>query len=168
MPLQNYFQWNEHSPHLSGILLGIFWPLLLTTSVCVKSSCLLPCKKTRAIVNAYMPLPKWITFDHYHWLLWLASIIYTTDYFERALSPTCEAIMLMNTLAILRVTFGNFRTLSLTTSACVNLHIDLLLITSNARYRNLLNTIMLMNSLAILLCTLGNFFWPLRLASIFI
>ena len=36
--------------------------------------------------------------------------------------------MLMNTLAILRVTFGNFRTLSLTSSACVNLHIDLRLI----------------------------------------
>ena len=65
--------------------------------------------------------------------------------------------MLINTLAILRGTFGNFWRLSLTTSACVNLHIDLLLITSNARYRNLLNTIMLMNSLAILLCTLGNF-----------
>ena len=69
--------------------------------------------------------------------------------------------MLMNTLVILRVTFGNFRTLSLTTSACVNLQIDLLLdllITSDASYRNLLNTIMLMNSLAILLCTLDNFF----------
>ena len=65
--------------------------------------------------------------------------------------------MLINTLAILRGTFGNFWRLSLTTSACVNLNIDLLLITSNARYRNFLNTIMLMNSLAILLCTLRNF-----------
>ena len=35
-----------------------------------------------------------------------------------------NTIMLMNTLAILRVTFGNFRTLSLTTSFCVNLHIN--------------------------------------------
>ena len=33
--------------------------------------------------------------------------------------------MLMNTLAILRGTFGNFRPLSLTTSTCVNLHRDL-------------------------------------------
>ena len=32
--------------------------------------------------------------------------------------------MLVNTLAILRGTFGNFRPLSLTTSACVNLHRD--------------------------------------------
>ena len=46
----------------------------------------------------------------------------TTDYFERALSPTCEHYNAMNTLTILRGTFGNFRTLSLTTSACVNLH----------------------------------------------
>ena len=68
--------------------------------------------------------------------------------------------MLMKTLAILRVTFNNFRTLSLTSSACVNLHINLRLIISNARYRHLVNTIMLLNTLAILLCTqctLGNF-----------
>ena len=148
----------------------------------------------------YMPLPQWIlslsfgllsvTFDHYHWLLRLASIfIETYHYFERALSPTCEhynvsehsrnpsgyfrcmtfdhyhwllrlasiftetytitsnaryhqllnTIMLMNTLAILRGTFGNFRPLSLTTSACVNLNINLPLITSNAHYSKYLN-----------------------------
>ena len=45
----------------------------------------------------------------------------------------------MNSLAILRGTFGNFRPLSLTTSACVNLHINLLLITSNAHYSKYLN-----------------------------
>ena len=39
---------------------------------------------------------------------------------------TCKStVMLMNTLAILRGTFGNFRPLSLTTSTCVNLHRDL-------------------------------------------
>ena len=65
--------------------------------------------------------------------------------------------MLMTTLAILRGTFGNFRTLSLTTSAYINLHIDLLLITSNARYLQFVNTTMLMNTLAILRGTLGNF-----------
>ena len=36
-----------------------------------------------------------------------------------------NTIMLMNTLAILQGTFGNFRPLSLTTSTCVNLHRDL-------------------------------------------
>ena len=68
-----------------------------------------------------------------------------------------NTLMLMNTLAILRVTFGNFRTVSVTISACVNLHIDLLLITSNPRYLQLVNTIMLMTTLAILRGTFGNF-----------
>ena len=36
-----------------------------------------------------------------------------------------NSVMLMNTLAILRGTFGNFRPLSLTTSTCVSLHRDL-------------------------------------------
>ena len=36
-----------------------------------------------------------------------------------------NSVMLMNTLAILRGTFGNFRPLLLTTSTCVNLHRDL-------------------------------------------
>ena len=36
-----------------------------------------------------------------------------------------NSVMLMNTLAILRGTFGNFRPLSLTTSTCVNLHKNL-------------------------------------------
>ena len=164
-----------------GDTFGIFWPLLLTTSVCVKSSCLLPWKKTGAIVNDYMPLPKWIlsqsfgdTFSNFRPLslttLTCVNHIYYWLLRTRAIA-NLEAIMLMNTLVILRVTFGNFRTLSLTTSACVNLQIDLLLdllITSDACYRNLLNTTMLMNSLAILLCTLHNVFWPLRLLSIFI
>ena len=41
----------------------------------------------------------------------------------------------MNSLGILWGTFGNFRPLSLTTLACVNLYINLPLPTSNARYR---------------------------------
>ena len=113
----------------------------------------------------------------------------------------------MNTLAILRGTFGNIRPLSLTTTTCVNLHRDLpfisyyferalsptcehynvrehpcnpsgyfryhsttiinyfglrqssntLTITSNARYRQLVNIVILRNTLAILWGTFGNF-----------
>ena len=36
-----------------------------------------------------------------------------------------NSVMLMNSLAILRGTFGNFRPLSLTASSCINLHRDL-------------------------------------------
>ena len=71
--------------------------------------------------------------------------------------------MLMNTVAILPGTFGNFRPLSLTTSTYT--------ITWNAHYHPLVNTIMLMNTLAILGGTFGNF-RPLSLttlaASVFI
>ena len=42
------------------------------------------------------------------------------------------AIKLMNTLAILRGTFGNFRPPSMTSSACINLHINLLLLRTRA------------------------------------
>ena len=60
---------------------------------------------------------------------------------------TCKStVMLMNALAILRGTFGNFRPLSLTTSGCVSLYRDLLV-----------NTIMLMSILAILRGTFCNF-----------
>ena len=68
-----------------------------------------------------------VTFDHYHWLLRLASIFietYTITSNARY-RQLVNTIMLMNTLAILRGTFGNFRPLSLTTSTCVNLHRDL-------------------------------------------
>ena len=181
MPLQNYFQWNEHSPHLSGILSASFDHYCWLLRSALNLHVYFHGKKTGAIVNDYMPLPKWIlsqsfgdTFGNFRPLslttLTCVNHIYYWLLRTRAIA-NLEAIMLMNTLVILRVTFGNFRTLSLTTSACVNLQIDLLLdllITSDASYRNLLNTIMLMNSLAILLCTVDNFFWPLRLLSIFI
>ena len=101
-----------------------------------------------------------VTFDLYHWLLWLASVlIYTTDYFERTLSPTCEHY---NVNEHPRNPSGYFRYLSNTivdyfSSAFVNRHINLLLITSNARYCQLVNTIMSMNTLAILWGNFGNF-----------
>ena len=56
-----------------------------------------------------------------------------------------NSVMLMNILAILRGTFGNFRTLETCT------------ITWNARYRQLVNAMMLMNTLEILRGTFGNF-----------
>ena len=135
MPLQNCGQWNEHCPHLSEILSATFdhyrWLLRPAFNLHVY----LPFLRTAAIVNGYMPLSKWIlspsfrvlsvTFDHYHWLLRLASIFietYTITWNARY-RQLVNTIMLMNTLAILRGTFGNFRPLSLTTSACVNLHI---------------------------------------------
>ena len=68
-----------------------------------------------------------VTFDHDRWLLRLESIFlenYTITWntrYRELLNP----VMLMNTVAILRGTFGNFRQLSLTTSTCVNLHRDL-------------------------------------------
>ena len=68
-----------------------------------------------------------VTFDHYPWLLRLASIFiktYTITWNARY-RQLVNTIMLKNTLAILRGTFGNFRPLSSTTSACVSLHRDL-------------------------------------------
>ena len=82
-----------------------------------------------------------VTFDHYHWLLRLASIFietYTITWNARY-RQLVNNIMLIDTLAILRGTFGDFRPLSLTTSACVNLNINLSLITSNAHYSKYLN-----------------------------
>ena len=64
--------------------------------------------------------------------------------------------MLMDTLAILRGTFGNFRPPSLTTSACVSLHRDIYHYLERA-LSQFVNTIMLMNTLAILRGTFGNF-----------
>ena len=74
-----------------------------------------PCNQSFGILS--------VTFDHYHWLLWLASVFietYTITW-NALYRQLGNAIMLMDTLAILRGTFGNFRPLSLTTSACVNL-----------------------------------------------
>ena len=53
-------------------------------------------------------------------------------------------------------TFGNFRPLSLLLRLA-SIFIETCTITSNARYRQLVNTIMLVNTLAILRGTFGNF-----------
>ena len=53
-------------------------------------------------------------------------------------------------------TFGNFRPLSLLLRLA-SIFIETCTITSNARYRQLVNTIMLVNTLAILRSTFGNF-----------
>ena len=68
-----------------------------------------------------------VTFDHYRWLLRLASIFIKTYIitWNARYRQLVNTIMLMNSLAILRGTFGNFRPLSSTTSACVSLHRDL-------------------------------------------
>ena len=130
MPLQNCVQWNEDSPHLSGILSATFW-LSLTFSACVKSWCLLTISTNRRYRKCLYTYSRHlsgvlsVTFDHYHWLLRLASIFietYTITWNARY-RQLVNTIMLMNTLAILRGTFGNFRPLSLTTSACINIRI---------------------------------------------
>ena len=106
-------------------------------------------------------------------------------YFERALSLTCEHYnvnehphnpsgyfsvtfdqhrcllrLALIFIGILRGTFGNFRPLSFTTSACVNLERHLPSLRTYhyfARYRQLGNIVMSMNTLEILRGTFGNF-----------
>ena len=98
------------------------------------------------------------TFDHYRWLLRLASIFlenYTITWNARY-RQLVNAIMLMNTVVILRgtsVTFDHYRWLLRLASIFIKTYT----ITWNARYRQLVNTIMLMNTLAILRGTFGNF-----------
>ena len=109
-----------------------------------------------------------VTFDHYHWLLRLASVFIETCTItsNARYRQLVNTIMLMNTLAILRGTFGNFRPLSLTTSTCVNLHRDL--------YHYLERALSLTcewtssQSLGVRSVTSDHYHWLLRLASIFI
>ena len=167
MPLQNCGQWNEHCPHLSGILSATFdhyrWLLRPAFNLHVY----LPFLRTAAIVNGYMPLSKWIlspsfgvvsvTFDHYHWLLRLASIFigtYTITWNARY-RQLVNTIMLMNALAILRGYFQKFSTTIIDYFA-LRQSSKTLTITSNARYRQLLNIVILMSTLAILRGTFGN------------
>ena len=151
---------------------GNFGPLSLTTSTCVNVHRDLYHYLERALsptckhynVNEHPRNPSGyfsVTFDHYHWLLRLASR-HLPRYRQLA-----NIVMLMNTLAILRGTFGNFRPLSLTTTTCVNLHRDLPLTFDHyhwllrfalrhlPRYRQLVNIVMLMNTLAIF----RGYFW---------
>ena len=150
MPLQIAFSEMNTLPIFRGYFRQLF-PLSLTSSACVKSSCLLTISTDEPAL-LYMPLPQWIlspsfggTLGNFRPLSLTTSTCVNLHrdlyhYFERALSPTCEHyVMLMDTLAILRGTFGDFWPLSLTTSVCVNLHINLLLITSNAHYSKYLN-----------------------------
>ena len=131
-------------PIFRGYFRQLF-PLSLTSSACVKSSCLLTISKNRRYRKCYMPLSKWmpwpsfgVTFGNFRPLVSVFIETYTITWNARY-RQLVNTIMLMNTLAILRGTFGNFRPLSLTTSACVNLNINLPLITSNAHYSKYLN-----------------------------
>ena len=114
-----------------GDTFGNFWPLLLTSSACVKSSCLLTISKNRRYRKCYMPLSKWmpwpsfgVTFGNFRPLVSVFIETYTITWNARY-RQLVNTIMLMNTLAILRGTFANFRPLLLTTSTCVSLHRDL-------------------------------------------
>ena len=120
-------------PPSVGDTFGNFRPLSLTSSACVKSSCLLTISTNRRYhkclytYSCHLSGVLSVTFDHYHWLLRVASILietYTITSNARY-RQLLNTIMLVNTLAILRGTFCNFRPLSLTTSACANLHRDL-------------------------------------------
>ena len=113
---------------------GNFRPLLLTTSTCVNLHRDLYHYLERALsptsehynVNNTLAIPRG-TFDLYHWLLWLASVLIETCTITRnaRFCQLVNAMMLMNTLEIRRGTSGNFPPLSGTTSACVSLHTDL-------------------------------------------
>ena len=104
-----------------------FRPLSSTTSACVSLHRDLYHYLERALsptcerynVNEHPRNPS----GYYGWLLWLASIFlenYTITWNARY-RQLVNAIMLINNLAILRGTFGNFWPLSLTTSTCFNL-----------------------------------------------
>ena len=130
MPLQIAFSETNTPPIFRGTFSN-FWPLSSTSSAYVKSSCLPTISTSRRYRKCLYTYSRHfsgvlsVTFDHYSWLLRLASIFIetctiTSNVRYRQLVNT---IMLMNTLAILRGTFGNFRPLSLTPLACVNLNI---------------------------------------------
>ena len=104
-----------------------FRPLSSTTSACVSLHRDLYHYLERALsptcerynVNEHPRNPS----EYYSWLLRLASIFlenYTITWNARY-RQLVNAIMLINNLAILRGTFGNFWPLSLTTSTCFNL-----------------------------------------------
>ena len=130
MPLQIVFSEMNTLLIFRGYFRQLF-PLSLTSSACVKSSCLLTISKNRRYRKCYMPLSKWmpwpsfgVTFGNFRPLVSVFIETYTITWNARY-RQLVNTIMLMNTLAILRGTFGNFRPLSLTTSTCVNLHRDL-------------------------------------------
>ena len=102
MPLQNCVQWNEHCPHLSGLLSATFDHYRWLLRPALNLHVYLPFLRTGAIVNGYMPLSKWIlspsfggTLGNFRplWLTTSTCVNLHRDlyhYLERALSPTCE------------------------------------------------------------------------------
>ena len=154
MPLQNCVQWNEHCPHRSGILSATFDHYRWLLQPALNLHVYLPFLRTGAIVNGYMPLSKWIpwpsfgvTFGNF----WPLSLNTSTcvslhrdlyHYLERALSPTCEHYNVNGhrrptlSFRVLSVTFDHYRWLLRLALIFI---INLLLITSNARYCKHLN-----------------------------
>ena len=156
-----------------AILRGNFRPLSLTTSTCVNlhkdlyrylERALSPtCEHYNVNVQPSQDFGVLsVTFNHYHWLLRLASMFKDTyHYFESALSPTCEHYNVSESFEVLSVTFDHYRWLL----HLASIFIVTYTITWNARYRQLVNTIMLINTLAILRGTFGNF-RPLSLTTL--
>ena len=109
---------------------GNLRPLSLTTSACVNLQRHLALLRMRAIANLWINTLAIlrVTFGNFRPLSLTTSACVnlhyklTTDYFERALSPTCEHYNVNEHPHNPRRTFGNFRPLSLTTSPCVSLH----------------------------------------------
>ena len=150
MALSNCVQCNEHSfnPILRGTF-GNFRPPLLTTQPCVKSTCLLTITTNLLYRKCLYAFPKLrsfgVTFDNIQPLPFITSpcvnvykLTITSDTRYREPSnvfPNCVQCneLPRNPSGILSVTF---RPLSLTTSACVNLHIHLPLL----RRRAIVNT----------------------------
>ena len=148
------------SPYV-GDTFGNFWPLLLTSSACVKSSCLFTISTNRryrkwryAFVEMNTLAVFWplsltnLTCVNLHRDLW--------HYFKRALLPTCEHY---NVNKHPCNPSGYFWWLSTTIIDyfCLRQSSKTLTITSNARYRQLVNIVMLTNTLSILRGTFGNF-----------
>ena len=158
-----------------GDTFGNFWPLSLTSSAYVKSSCLLTIstnpryRKCLYTYSRHISGVLSVTFDHYRWLFRLASVFivtYTITWNARY-RQLANTIMLMNTLAILR---GNFGPLSLTTLTCVNLHRDLYrylerALSPTCEHYNV--NVHPSQSFGVLSVTFNHYHWLLRLASIF-
>ena len=102
MHLPNCVQCSECSRHFFGGTFGNFRTLTFTTSACVNLFINLLLLRTRAIVNTKNPLP---TCEHY-------------NINEHPCHPSGY--------------IRNFRPLSMTSSACINLHVNLLLLRTRA------------------------------------
>ena len=158
-----------------GDTFGNFWPLSLTSSAYVKSSCLLTIstnpryRKCLYTYSRHISGVLSVTFDHCRWLFRLASVFivtYTITWNARY-RQLANIIMLMNTLAILR---GNFGPLSLTTSTYVNLHRDLYhylerALSPTCEHFNV--NVHPSQSFGVLSVTFNHYHWLHRLASIF-